>query len=101
VERAMFCMVPPAWEHDQSLSQESRSFFQMQTLEHEPWDGPAALIFTDGVKVGAKLDRNGLRPLRYTRTADGFVIVGSETGIVDAPEDQILERQRLGPGEIC
>ena len=97
---AMFSMVPPAWEHDQSLPQESRSFFQAQTFDQEPWDGPAALIFSDGVKVGAKLDHNGLRPLRYTRTSDGFVIVGSETGIVDVLEDQILERQRLGPGEM-
>src|SRR5579864_4291082 len=99
-ESAMYTMVPPAWEHDQKFPQQTRSFFQAQAVEHEPWDGPAALIFTDGVKVGAKLDRNGLRPLRYARTADGLIIVGSETGIFDAPENQILERQRLGPGEM-
>ena len=97
---AMSCMVPPAWEHNQSLPPETRSFCQAHAREQEPWDGPAALIFTDGVKVGAKLDRNGLRPLRYTRSSDGFVIVGSETGIVDVPENQIVERQRLGPGEM-
>jgi len=99
-EAAMSCMVPRAWENDRNLAQETRAFFQSHAHEQEPWDGPAALIFTDGVKVGAKLDRNGLRPVRYMRTADGFVIVGSEAGIVDIPENQILERQRLGPGEM-
>ena len=66
----------------------------------EPWDGPAALIFTDGITVGAKLDRNGLRPLRYTLTSDGLLVVGSEVGIADLNGKEIVERQRLGPGEI-
>ena len=66
----------------------------------EPWDGPAALIFTDGCTVGAKLDRNGLRPLRYTLTADGLLVVGSEVGIADLHGKEIAERQRLGPGEV-
>ena len=97
---AMSCMVPPAWEKDPRLSPNLRSFFEAHADQQEPWDGPAALVFTDGVSVGAKLDRNGLRPLRYTRTSDGFVIVGSEVGIADFPESKILERQRLGPGEM-
>jgi len=97
---AISCMVPPAWEKDPTLSPGLRSFFESHAREQEPWDGPAALIFTDGVSVGAKLDRNGLRPLRYTRTSDGLVIVGSEVGIADLPDTKIIERQRLGPGEM-
>ena len=96
----MSCMVPPGWEKDEKLSSELRSFFEAHAREQEPWDGPAALIFTDGVSVGAKLDRNGLRPLRYTRTSDGFVIVGSEVGIADLADCRVIERQRLGPGEM-
>jgi glutamate synthase domain-containing protein 2/glutamate synthase domain-containing protein 1/glutamate synthase domain-containing protein 3 len=97
---AMSCMVPPAWEKDPTLTPDLRNFFESHAHEQEPWDGPAALVFTDGVSVGAKLDRNGLRPLRYTRTSDGLVIVGSEAGIADFPESKIMERQRLGPGEM-
>ena len=66
----------------------------------EPWDGPAALVFSDGQFVGAKLDRNGLRPLRYTLTHDGLLVAGSETGLIDLEESRIAERQRLGPGEM-
>ena len=66
----------------------------------EPWDGPAAMVFSDGVTVGAKLDRNGLRPLRYTLTSDGLLVVGSEVGIADFHGREIVERQRLGPGEM-
>jgi len=97
---AMSCMVPPAWEKDPTLSPGLRSFFESHAREQEPWDGPAALIFTDGISVGAKLDRNGLRPLRYTRSSDGLVIVGSEVGIADLSDGKIIERQRLGPGEM-
>src|SRR5262249_11131798 len=69
-------------------------------FEYEPWDGPAALIFSDGRHVGAKLDRNGLRPLRYTLTSDGLLIAGSEVGLADFDEHEVVERGRLGPGEI-
>ncbi len=72
----------------------------MRETEYEPWDGPAALIFTDGCTLGAKLDRNGLRPLRYSRTSDGWFIAGSEAGIAKFDPEQIIERQRLGPGEM-
>ena len=75
-------------------------FLEEQARAQEPWDGPAALIFTDGRMVGAKLDRNGLRPLRYTLTTDGLLIVGSEVGIADLDGKKIAERQRLGPGEM-
>ena len=97
---ALMCMVPPAWEGAPRVSSELRNFLEEHARLQEPWDGPAALVFTDGYVVGAKLDRNGLRPLRYTLTADGLLIVGSEVGIADLSGKQVIERQRLGPGEI-
>ena len=93
-------LVPPAWEHDEHADPELRQFLAHSAPEQEPWDGPAALIFTDGQVVGAKLDRNGLRPLRYMLTSDGLLIVGSEVGITDLSDKSIVERQRLGPGEM-
>ena len=93
-------LVPPAWEHDEFLDAGLRQFLAASAPEQEPWDGPAALIFTDGQVVGAKLDRNGLRPLRYTLTSDGLLVVGSEVGITDLSDKQVVERQRLGPGEM-
>ena len=99
-EEAMLAMVPPAFENDPLLSRDVRSALASLSRHGEPWDGPAALIFSDGECVGAKLDRNGLRPLRYTVTHDGLVIAGSETGLVDLEESRIAERQRLGPGEM-
>src|SRR5713226_2082101 len=93
-------LVPPAWEHDEHLDPGLRQFLATSAPEQEPWDGPAALIFTDGQVVGAKLDRNGLRPLRYTLTSDGLLIVGSEVGITDLSDKQVVERQRLGTGEM-
>ena len=96
----MLGMVPPAWERSPEAAPELRSFLEERSRHQEPWDGPAALIFTDGSTVGAKLDRNGLRPLRYTLTSDGLLVVGSEVGIADLSGKEIVERQRLGPGEI-
>src|ERR1700691_4685574 len=93
-------LVPPAWEHDECLDSGLRLFLANSAPQQEPWDGPAALLFTDGQVVGAKLDRNGLRPLRYTLTADGLLIVGSEVGIADLSDKQVIERRRLGPGEM-
>src|SRR5690348_3444661 len=99
-DEAMLSMVPPAFENDPLLSRDVRGALTSLAQHGEPWDGPAALIFSDGQYVGAKLDRNGLRPLRYTVTHDGLVIAGSETGLVDLDESRIAERQRLGPGEM-
>src|SRR5712671_5575790 len=99
-EEAMLAMVPPAFEKDPLLSRDVRSALTVLSQQSEPWDGPAALVFSDGQFVGAKLDRNGLRPLRYTLTHDGLLIAGSETGLVDLEESRIAERQRLGPGEM-
>jgi glutamate synthase domain-containing protein 2/glutamate synthase domain-containing protein 1/glutamate synthase domain-containing protein 3 len=99
-EEAMLAMVPPAFEKDPLLSRDVRSALTALSQHSEPWDGPAALVFSDGQFVGAKLDRNGLRPLRYTLTHDGLLIAGSETGLIDLDESRIAERQRLGPGEM-
>ena len=99
-EEAMLAMVPPAFEKDPLLSRDVRGALTALSRQSEPWDGPAALVFSDGQFVGAKLDRNGLRPLRYTLTHDGLLIAGSETGLVDVDESRIAERQRLGPGEM-
>ncbi|HEY4949747.1 MAG TPA: glutamate synthase large subunit [Candidatus Acidoferrales bacterium] len=100
VAAAMLRMVPPAWESDPQTGPKLRRFLQKATRGQEPWDGPAALVFSDGRMVGAKLDRNGLRPMRYTLTSDGLLVVGSEVGIADLRGKQIAERNRLGPGEI-
>src|SRR5713226_6640000 len=100
VEEAMLALVPPAFENDPLLSRDVRGALAALSQQSEPWDGPAALIFSDGQYVGAKLDRNGLRPMRYTLTHDGLLVVGSETGLVDFEESRIAERSRLGPGEM-
>src|SRR5229473_2512083 len=100
VEAAMLSMVPPAFENDPLLSRDVRAALASLSQNSEPWDGPAALVFSDGQFVGAKLDRNGLRPLRYTLTHDGLLVAGSEVGIIDLDESRIAERQRLGPGEM-
>jgi len=99
-DEAMLTLVPPAFENDPLFSRDIRAVFASLSQHSEPWDGPAALVFSDGEWVGAKLDRNGLRPMRYTLTTDGLVIAGSETGLVDLEESRIAERQRLGPGEM-
>src|ERR1700688_1541910 len=99
-EEAMLGLVPPAFERESVLSRDVRAALTAVSQQGEPWDGPAALVFSDGQLVGAKLDRNGLRPLRYTLTHDGLLIAGSETGLIDFEELRIAERQRLGPGEM-
>ena len=100
VEAAMLALVPPAFQHDPFLSSDVQAALEILSRDGAPWDGPAALVFSDGVSVGAKLDRNGLRPMRYTVTHDGLVIAGSETGLVDLDESRVAERYRLGPGEM-
>jgi glutamate synthase domain-containing protein 2/glutamate synthase domain-containing protein 3 len=92
----MSLLMPPAWENDPELPQAVRDFFEWRSPAMEPWDGPAFVVFTDGHTVGAALDRNGLRPARYTVTDDGLVVVASEAGVADVDGD----RGRLGPGDI-
>ena len=100
VETAMLTLVPTAFAGDSFLSADVRCTLEVLSREGEPWDGPAAMVFSDGLSVGAKLDRNGLRPMRYLVTHDGLVIAGSETGLADLEESRIAERSRLGPGEM-
>ncbi len=100
VVEAALRLMPPAWEHDQEIERGVQQFLASSAHKQEPWDGPAAMVFSDGQFVGAKLDRNGLRPLRYTLTSDGLLIVGSEVGITNLAGKHVVERQRLGPGEM-
>ena len=97
---AMLMLVPAAWQAEPRLSPEERAFYEYHELLSEPWDGPAALVFSDGRTVGACLDRNGLRPIRYKITEDGTVVLGSEVGIGGLDEKTVVEKGRLGPGEI-
>jgi glutamate synthase (ferredoxin) len=99
-EAGVLTLTPPAFEGNSCLEPLVREFLESAAAEYEPWDGPAALVFSDGRILGAKLDRNGLRPLRYTRTSDGWLAMGSEVGIADFDDKEISERRRLGPGEM-
>jgi glutamate synthase domain-containing protein 2/glutamate synthase domain-containing protein 1/glutamate synthase domain-containing protein 3 len=100
VLQSMQMLVPPAWEHDQVLDDAQLAWCEYHAGLIEPWDGPAALVFTDGNIVGAALDRNGLRPARYMLTAGGLLIVASETGVVSVDPGDVIEKGRLGPGEM-
>ena len=99
-DAGLLTLVPPAFESDSAGALQVREYLEAAAAGHEPWDGPAALVFSDGRMIGAKLDRNGLRPLRYTRTADGWLLAGSEAGLGNFDNQTIVERQRLGPGEM-
>ena len=98
----MMIMVPEAYKNQPDLEKypEIVDFYEYYTGIQEPWDGPALLVFSDGKMVGATLDRNGLRPARYSITRDGYVVVASEAGVVDLPEADIIEKGRLGPGQM-
>ncbi len=99
---ALMIMVPEAYQNQPALENypEITDFYEYYSGIQEPWDGPALLVFSDGKKVGATLDRNGLRPARYCLTRDGYVVVASEAGVVDLPEAEIVEKGRLGPGQM-
>ncbi len=97
---AIMMMVPEAYEKQPDIDPQLRSFYEYHSMQMEPWDGPAALIFTDGTLVGATLDRNGLRPGRWTETTDGLVVIGSETGVLDFAPERIKRRGRLRPGRM-
>ncbi len=100
VRHAMAMLVPEAWENATDLDPEVRGFYRYHATLMEPWDGPAGIVFTDGTGVGATLDRNGLRPLRYAICEDGFVVCASEVGAVDVNGHGTVERGRLGPGQM-
>ncbi|MBM4143440.1 MAG: glutamate synthase large subunit [Lentisphaerae bacterium] len=100
VALAMMMLVPQAWGAKYPLGPELRGFFEYSAGLMEPWDGPAAVAFTDGVRVGALLDRNGLRPARYTVMRDGFIVLASETGVLDLPQAEVVEKGALRPGQM-
>ncbi len=97
---AMMMMVPEPWSSHESMSDEKKAFYEYHGCLIEPWDGPASIAFTDGVQIGATLDRNGLRPSRYYVTKDDQVIMASEVGVLDIPPDRVLQKGRLQPGRM-
>jgi len=97
---AMMIMIPEAWAGNPLMDEQRRAFYEYQAAMMEPWDGPAAMAFTDGRQIGATLDRNGLRPARYLVTDDDMVVMASETGVLDIPEERIVKKWRLQPGKM-
>jgi len=98
--KSMMMLIPEAYENSLEMSAELRGFYDYASIFSEPWDGPAAVAFTDGRFVGAALDRNGLRPARFAITIDGRIVVASEAGAISLASDAIVEKGRLGPGEM-
>jgi glutamate synthase (NADPH/NADH) large chain len=97
---AVLMMIPEAWENRDDMDPDLRAYYEYHSFLLEPYDGPASLAFTDGRKIGAVLDRNGLRPSRYVVTKDGLVIMASEVGVLDVPPEDVLVKERLHPGKI-
>ncbi|HIZ08721.1 MAG TPA: glutamate synthase large subunit [Candidatus Eubacterium avistercoris] len=97
---AVMVTIPEPWANNQTLSQEERDFYQYYATMMEPWDGPASIVFSDGDIMGAVLDRNGLRPSRYYIMKNGDVILASEVGVLDVPEEEIVLKERLHPGKM-
>jgi glutamate synthase (ferredoxin) len=97
---AVMMMIPEPWSGDLAMSAEKRAFYEFHSCLMEPWDGPASIAFTDGTRIGAVLDRNGLRPSRYYVTKDGLVIMASEVGVLDIPPEMIERKGRLQPGRM-
>ncbi|WP_454816641.1 glutamate synthase large subunit [Labrys neptuniae] len=97
---AMMMLIPEAWAGNPLMSEDRRAFYEYHAALMEPWDGPAAVVFTDGRQIGATLDRNGLRPARYLVTKDGLVVLASEFGVLPIPEADIVEKWRLQPGKM-
>lgn len=99
LEKAVMILIPEPWKH-QDMDQKKRDFYHYYATMMEPWDGPAAILFSDGEKVGAVLDRNGLRPSRYYLTSDNMLILSSEVGVLDLDETKIIKKSRLEPGKM-
>jgi glutamate synthase domain-containing protein 2/glutamate synthase domain-containing protein 1/glutamate synthase domain-containing protein 3 len=97
---AIMMMIPEAWQNHQTMNDEKKAFYEYHACLMEPWDGPAAIAFTDGTLVGAVLDRNGLRPSRYTVTRDDLVVMASETGVLEIPPKKVRLKGRLMPGRM-
>ncbi|MFH1379443.1 MAG: glutamate synthase large subunit [bacterium] len=100
VEHTMMMMIPEAFGQKFHISADKRAFYEYHASIMEPWDGPAAMAFTDGIKVGCVLDRNGLRPARYVITKSGKFVLASEMGVLDIPPEDVLEKGRLAPGKM-
>ncbi len=97
---ALMMMIPEAWEHDESMPAHKRAFYEYHSNLMEPWDGPASICFTDGIVVGATLDRNGLRPSRYCLLDDNTLVLASEAGVLPIPPERIVYKGRLQPGKM-
>lgn len=97
---AMMMMIPEPWSKHESMSEEKKAFYEYHSSLMEPWDGPASMVFTDGIGIGACLDRNGLRPSRYYVTSDDRVILASEVGVLDVPAENVIKKGRLEPGRM-
>ncbi len=97
---AAMMMIPEAWENHELMDERRRAFYEYHAAMLEPWDGPAAMVFTDGKQIGATLDRNGLRPARYIVTDDDLVVMASESGVLPVPESKIVKKWRLQPGKM-
>ena len=93
-------LIPEAWDHDATMPEDIKGFYEYHASLMEPWDGPAAVAFTDGRVIGAKLDRNGLRPGRYVVTADGLVVMASEAGVLPIKPEDVRMKGRLAPGRM-
>ena len=98
--RAMRLLMPPAWQNSPLMDDDLRAFYEFNSMHMEPWDGPAGVVMTNGRHVACNLDRNGLRPARYVITRNGFITLASEVGIWDYGEDEVVEKGRVGPGEM-
>ena len=98
--RAMRLLMPPAWQNSPLMDDGLRAFYEFNSMHMEPWDGPAGVVMTNGRHVACNLDRNGLRPARYVITRNGFITLASEVGIWDYGEDEVVEKGRVGPGEM-
>ncbi|MBE3553629.1 MAG: glutamate synthase subunit alpha, partial [Thermicanus sp.] len=97
---AAMMMIPEPWEKDPNITPEKKAFYEYHSNLMEPWDGPTAICFTDGNEIGAMLDRNGLRPARYTITKDGWIYFSSEAGVIETPPAQVKHKGKLGPGKM-
>ncbi|MGB5337791.1 MAG: glutamate synthase large subunit [Gammaproteobacteria bacterium] len=100
LSHAMMMLIPEAWAGNPLMDEQRRAFYEYHAALMEPWDGPAAVAFTDGRQIGATLDRNGLRPARYLITDDDLVVMASEMGVLDIPEERIVKKWRLQPGKM-
>ncbi len=100
VPHALMMLIPEAWGNDTRMDPNKRAFYEFHACMNEPWDGPAAIVFTNGIQIGATLDRNGLRPARYVMTKGGLIVLASEVGVLDFAPEEIRLKGRLQPGRM-